>query len=215
MSGPLIFVNASQGNRDMKIKSSPEEEGLTIGSHMLRERPVRITHRSSSDDLLGKGILLLVVLLLISGTGFFVLIGYRIGQTKEESRESIESLATVSVTEESGNEIPSDVSMGEEVSENPIEKGTVSVTVLNGGAAKGSAGKVADILKKAGFTRTEVGNTTGNYTGVTVYHKAESEREADAVRDSLVASYTEAKVSSEDAKQPETGVSSVTVILGK
>ena len=120
------------------------------------------------------------------------------------------------VTHETVSETPETTVLTAPTQATPsIDKASVAAKVLNGGAVKGSAVKVADILKKAGFTKTDSGNANGDYAGVTVYFKADSEKAANAVRDVLLQTYTNAKVSPQDAKKPETGASPVTVILGK
>ena len=63
----------------------------------------------------------------------------------------------------------------------------VAVLVLNAGGAKGSAGKVADALKQAGFSLAKTGNASVfTYTGITVYYSDEASKAgADAIATAL------------------------------
>ncbi len=91
----------------------------------------------------------------------------------------------------------------------------IDIQVLNGGAAKGSAGTVAENLKKDGFTKVTVGNTVNNYTDTVVYYAVGHESEADAVKKSLLKSYPKAETKSALQNNKETTVGTITVILGK
>lgn len=91
----------------------------------------------------------------------------------------------------------------------------LTISVLNGGGAKGSAGTLADVLKKEGYTKVSPGNTIKDYTGVTVYYTANLEKEAASIKGSVAKQYPQATLSAADAKNKETSVSQITVIIGK
>lgn len=91
----------------------------------------------------------------------------------------------------------------------------LEISVLNGGAAKGSAGILADVLKKEGYGRTDSGNTARDYIGVTLYYTIGLEKEAAIVKESVAKKYPLAKILPVDTKNKETSVSQVTIILGK
>lgn len=91
----------------------------------------------------------------------------------------------------------------------------LEITVLNGGAAKGSAGLLADYLKKEGYSKTDSGNTVKDYEGIIIYYAAQLEKEAAVVKGSVAKKYPQVKVLPADVKNKETAVSQVTIILGK
>ena len=91
----------------------------------------------------------------------------------------------------------------------------LDISVLNGGAAKGSAGVLAEFLKTEGYDKTVAGNTLRDYAGTTIYHAASFEKEAEVIRTSVVKKYPQAKVLPADAANKETSVSQITIILGK
>ncbi|MFZ2299927.1 MAG: LytR C-terminal domain-containing protein [Candidatus Moraniibacteriota bacterium] len=91
----------------------------------------------------------------------------------------------------------------------------LDISVLNGGAAKGSAGILAEFLKTEGYSKTVAGNTLKDYTGTVVYYAANLEKEAEVVKESVVKKYSQAKILPADANNKETSVSQVTVIIGK
>ncbi|OGI22124.1 MAG: hypothetical protein A2808_03820 [Candidatus Moranbacteria bacterium RIFCSPHIGHO2_01_FULL_55_24] len=89
------------------------------------------------------------------------------------------------------------------------------MSVLNGGAAKGTAGTAGELLKSAGFTKITVGNTQADFTGTTVYYAAGLEKEAAAVADALRSKYPNVAPKPAEASNKETSTASLTVIFGK
>ncbi|MDD5083976.1 MAG: LytR C-terminal domain-containing protein [Candidatus Moranbacteria bacterium] len=102
-----------------------------------------------------------------------------------------------------------------EVASSGTPKETLNVKVLNGGAAKGNAGKVQDFLKKNGYNKVQIGNTIGDYTGVVVYYLDSNEASATAIQKLLVSDFPEAEVRAASASDKEGGSAPVVVILGK
>lgn len=92
---------------------------------------------------------------------------------------------------------------------------TLDVKVLNGGAAKGSAVKVQDLLKKGGYVKTQATSATGDYTGTTVYYLGSNEANATAVQKLLLKDYPKAEVKIATSSSAENGSAPVVVILGK
>jgi hypothetical protein len=88
------------------------------------------------------------------------------------------------------------------------------IKVLNGGAAKGSAGVVAEALKKAGYTKVTTGNTLGDYTGTTVYFSVGLDQEAGAVKQALL-SWPATVTKEAPQGNKETAQAPLTVIVGK
>ena len=140
----------------------------------------------------------------------------------EEARgeaPSIGALATVkTIPVAAAEDVASEISAPtEEKKPNASEadKGTLDVKVLNGGAAKGSAVKVQDFLKKAGYAKTKSSSSIGDYTGTTVYYLGSNESSATAIQQLLLKDYPKAEVKIATSSTAENGSAPVVVILGK
>lgn len=176
--------------------------------------------RETNEVFLGGMVVVVLCLLLLILTATFGYFGYRLWQSSrlEENTPSIQELG-----EKPGEVAPSPVSptVSEPAPTTPTPETTapdftkVSIKVFNGGAAKGSAGTAADLLRKQGFTKTEVGNTTTDYTGATVYYQAGQEGVAEKVRSLLVATFSKIITKAAPATDKEAGAAPVTVILGR
>ena len=86
---------------------------------------------------------------------------------------------------------------------------------MNGGAAKGSAGSLADFLKKEGYNKITIGNTLNNYTGAILYYAPDVEKEVASIKENVAKKYPQIKTLPADIKNKETSVAQVTIILGK
>ncbi len=182
--------------------------------------------RSSREPLFGTllfSLLLLCTLLSLAG------IGWVLYSRWQESREQAGQLSIATLPLKSSESSAQETAASNDT-ETPSEEHRessssaetailapkdVDVKVLNGGAAKGSAGTVTETLKQAGYSKATFGNATGDYSGVTVYYAASAEREALAVKEALVKKYPMITAKSSVAGNTETSVASVTVILGK
>jgi len=172
---------------------------------------------SSKDSLLGKGIAAFVILGVIAIAVFFGFLGYRLSVSWQDDRESIGTLPVVEPTSRNPEPVVQETNSDEEADQAEIEvdKASVEVTVLNGGAPAGTAGKVAGILKKDGFVKTEADDALFDYSGVTVYHGEGTLSAANAVREALLDAYGDIAVASADASKSETGAASVVVVVGE
>lgn len=180
--------------------------------------------RSSSREPLWGAILfagmLLFVIVSVFGVGW---IAYTKWQSERiaKSHPSITVLSGQSKQEKSVAPVePTKTTDSTKAVEPPVNDSAAAVkkleiTVLNGGGAKGSAGLLADFLKKEGYSKTDSGNTIKDYEGVVIYYAAQLEKEAAMVKGSVVKKYPQAKVLPADVKNKETAVSQVTIILGK
>jgi hypothetical protein len=97
----------------------------------------------------------------------------------------------------------------------PEEMAKLNIKAMNGGAAKGAAGKLQTFLKTAGYTQASVGNTVGDYTGVTVYYLEGFQASAEGVKQALVKEYPNAEIKPAPSDKVEQGSASVVVIVGK
>lgn len=174
--------------------------------------------RKGHDTMLGWILFLFVGLFFVAIVGFLFYLGQKFLWSKgsEDARTSIavlsseETVALVPAVEPSGGTPPPAPAP-------PIvavDKKTLAVSVLNGGGARGSAGVLADILKKEGYEKTLFGNTVGNFAGVTIYYSSENEAAAELLKAIIIKKYPEAKVLPADPKKPETNAKGIVVILG-
>lgn len=131
----------------------------------------------------------------------------------KETEQEMSGVASNEISPPLENEISENAKITNEETISAAKK--LEVSVLNGGAAKGSAGVLADFLKKEGYLKTDMGNTQKDYTGVTIYYAAGLEKEVEAVKASVAKKYPQVKILPADSRNKETSVSQVTVILGK
>jgi hypothetical protein len=171
--------------------------------------------KPSREPLLGAllfGTLLIVTIAAVAGAGYALYSGWK--SSKERSaRPSINELAVKAA----------DPAPAQEAAPAPAETPAApvadakqkDVSVMNGGAAKGTAGTVAEMLKQAGYTKVTAGNTVKDYTGTVVYHAAGLEKEAAALKEDLIKKYPATTLQSAVAGNKETSMASLTVIIGK
>ncbi len=175
----------------------------------------------SHDPLFGGLLLGFLVLAFLGALGWVGWSGYQ-GYRLQKNEAMLPSIATLP----KGEEPKTDVVVAPPEPTKPEEKPTSSdetlkkakgteVKVLNGGAPKGSATTGADLLKKEGFTQVTTGNTTLDYTGVTVYYATGNEALADVVKNTLLKSYPKTTIKEAVKENKETSGAPLTVILGK
>lgn len=165
----------------------------------------------------------MIVFVIVSlwGIGWAAYSGWKSDRT-EKNQPSIGSLAKQSEGTEVSSAEPSQaadavrvMTADKQAVDVLAEAKKLEISVLNGGGAKGSAGALADFLKGEGYLKTDAGNATKDYSGVTVYYAANLEKEAAIVTESIMKKYPQAKPLPADANDKETSASQVTVILGK
>lgn len=179
------------------------------------------TPTASHEPLFGALLFGMMILLTLGAVGLIGWSAYR-GFRVTEERGALPSIATLpaqesapeTVSEETVTEPKEAVSVVSAEEKLKKARGT-DTKVLNGGAAKGSAGIVAEILKKDGFTKVAVGNTTSDYVGVTVYFLSDFEQEAEAVKNLLVKTYPKVTAKAAPKENKEAAQASLVVILGK
>lgn len=89
------------------------------------------------------------------------------------------------------------------------------IKVLNGGAAGGSAGKLAQVLRSAGFKLVTAGDSKSDYAGVTVYYQSAGKADADAVKATLTKAYPSVEERVETDMKKETASAAIVVVVGK
>lgn len=205
-----------------KIKTEEQSADVTVSesSKNIATSARGGSDRRSRESLWGAilfACMLMFVIVSVGGVGWVVYSQWK----SERIAESQPSISTLSASDE---ETPPTIEEGTV----PVAEATASanddttataqnltISVLNGGGAKGSAGTLAEFLKTAGYSKTQAGNTIKNYTGVTVYYTANLEKEAESIKGTVAKKYPQVTISPADTKNNETSASQITIIIGK
>ncbi len=178
--------------------------------------------QSSREPLFGTLLLIFMMIIFLGVVAGIILGGYHGWRLNKEEKTltSIESLAVkeAPVEEEvpskkEGQTNPSAESASEE--QVLVKAKATEIKVLNGGAAKGSAGIVTELLKKEGFIKAVAGNALGNYVGTVVYFAPALEQEAQKVKVVLMKTYPTVETKPAVSNNKETSQAPLTVILVK
>lgn len=220
-------------NQENKDLSSEEEAEVPSHESHTPEEYAAAKHGgekdSSHESLFGAMLLSGMILLLLAFVGGASWLAYTKWWKVTKEADARPSIIGLSLAEkeraekEKAAEEKIEAAKEEQKSAEALPKDPAAVTaakaailsVLNGGAAKGSAGTLVETIKKEGFAKAVVGNATGDYMGVVIYHKAGLEKEAEVVRESVAKTYPKAEVKVAVTTNKETSVSPITVILGK
>lgn len=184
------------------------------------QAPQTSSTKVSNEPLFGVLVMMVVVILLVllaSYGGWFLYYGVKNSRSNAllPSIESIPLAAnTVSIEEKS--EIPKVEEKSVAITQEKSINKKIAIKVLNGGAAKGAAGVVAELLKVAGYTTISTGNSVGDYVGVSVtFLSPASESDANSVREALSKKYPSSVVKSAIQGNADMTASPITVIVGK
>lgn len=175
------------------------------------------TKSPSHEPFFGVLVMMSIVIFLVllaSYGGWFLYHGVK-NNMSDKNLLSIESIPMA--TSEVGNQETLKPVENKEISpeSEPVNK-KVTIKVLNGGAIKGSAGVVADLLKEALYTVVSIGNSTGDYTGISIYFTVPAtQADADAVKEALLKKYPSVTVRPSVSGNADTSMSAVTVVIGK
>lgn len=180
------------------------------------------TSTASHEPLFGALLFGMMILLTLGALGLIGWSAYR-GFRVTEERGALPSIATLPAQEAAVEKTSEVVPVAESPEATPVvsdeaalkKARTMDIKVLNGGAAKGSAGTAADLLKKDGFTKVTTGNTASDYVGVVVYFGSTVESEAEAVKNFLIKTYPKVMTKAAIKENKETTQASLVVILGK
>lgn len=181
--------------------------------------PVKKSRESLFGSLLFTAIVV-VILVLILAAGWGGYKGFRVNQ----EQAALPSIGNLAIEEQKTEAAEPVKSMEEEKKEQTVTNSetelrtkakNTEIKALNGGAAKGSAGIVAEILKKDGYTKVVPGNTLKDYTGTVVYYAAGLEKEAGFVKEALLKNYPKAEIKAAITSNTETTQASIVVIVGR
>lgn len=194
----------------------PEKESVS-----LVEGEATPAIHETNESFLGSVLVLVLVILLVGAAVFFAFFGYRIWRDSQIVRNtpSIQKIVTDAPAIPAPTTSPVIVEEAKPEtttpSVTPIDKTTLDVKVMNGGAAKGSAGTFGETLKKAGYTKTTVGNTTSDYTGVAIYYAAGKQKEAESLQGDVAKTYPQVTLLETKTGNADTAGATLVVILGK
>ncbi|MBP9728086.1 MAG: LytR C-terminal domain-containing protein [Candidatus Moranbacteria bacterium] len=167
------------------------------------------------------GIFLIFLVVIIAGMSWGIYRGYRLSQ-EQAVLPSISTIALGEIAEEKAEAAKEEAVTEEKTSNDTASEEAVlkkaqatKIKVLNGGAPKGSASVIEGILKQAGFTQIEIGNTLKDYTGVVIYFAPEVEKEAEVVKATLLKSYPKTTVQPAVKTNTETTQAPLSIIFGK
>ena len=165
-----------------------------------------------------------MALLVFAVIGGGIALGLRYREQARETadmRPSIANFAPVNLPENVSHDSTDDAAKNDAptkedvVPAKPDAPASVVVKVLNGGAVRGSAGKMVSYLKQNGYAKAETGNANGANKGVAIYFSADMADEAKVLQLLLLKQYqgVEAKPVAE-AKIPEAKTAPMVVVLG-
>lgn len=165
-----------------------------------------------------------MALLVFAVIGGGIALGLRYREQARETadmRPSIANFAPVNLPENVSHDSTDDAAKNDAptkedvVPAKPDAPASVVVKVLNGGAVRGSAGKMVSYLKQNGYAKAETGNANGANKGVVIYFSVDMADEAKVLQLLLLKQYqgVEAKPVAE-AKIPEAKTAPMVVVLG-
>lgn len=200
---------------DVPVVSSTEKENAS--------QTAKAPLKTSRESLWGAVLFACMLLFVVASIGAVGWVTYR-GWQSERAAKSQPSITVLSkqvgeekntVSEESAPASADTPAPKASVDESAAAAKKLEISILNGGAAKGSAGILVDFLKKEGYSKIVSGNTINNYTGIVIYYASGLEKEVAMVKESVAKKYPQVKTLPADAKNKETSVAQVTIILGK
>lgn len=199
------------------VEATPSETPVAVAKSDVKAAS------EPNEAFFGSLLLFCLILSLIAAAGYFGFAGYRYFKQvqTENAIPSIESLpkpetSMVAKEEEKkeSTEKTAETSTGSESSA-AIDKKTLSVKVLNGGATKGVAGTYGEKLKAAGFTQTTVGNSVGDYTGQTLYYAKGQQAGADAIKAEVIKTYPKLVIKEAPTGDKDAALATYVLILGR
>jgi hypothetical protein len=191
-----------------------EETQVTDSEGATPIAPVQ--QRRKKEHFLGTILLVLIIFFILCSVVGIAFVGYTQWKHAKEvaARPTIEAL-----TEEPAQETPA---QAESPKEEPKEETTTEsadikkekIAILNGGAAAGSAAKLAETLKKEGLEAITTGSTEDDFSGTVIYYAPDKKSAAESVLALLKKESPSAEAKPADASKKETSQETITIILG-
>ncbi|MFA9262622.1 MAG: LytR C-terminal domain-containing protein [Undibacterium sp.] len=191
------------------------------GEEVSQSTPAATTEIAEPNEaFFGTLLIGCLALSLIAASGYFAFSGYRYLKSLK-AEESIPSIAQLPVVETEKSVMTEVVEEKGETKPNPetktqtVDKKTVAVKVLNGGAAKGVAGAYVEKLKKDGFTKATVGNSFGNYIGAVMYYAKGQETSVAVLKEMISKDYPALLTKEAESGNKDTTAAPIVLILGR
>lgn len=133
----------------------------------------------------------------------------------KNAEEKVNTPEIEAIKESSQEEKSSDTEKEETPTSADEDIATLSVLVLNAGGAGGSAGKVAEALKSAGYTQARPDNADGSgYSGLTVaYGSKDAKGTAEKIAEALQKTYS--NVTTKEASSADEKKDAFVVMVGR
>lgn len=186
-----------------------------------RETTPSQREKETNESFLGGVLIFALTLSLLAALGYFGYIGYRSYQAfrREETIPSIETMAPIETAPLTNSEEQKTSVSKEETQKTPAvsegEKKTLAIKVLNGGAAKGSAGRLTELLRQAGFAKAVFGNSRVDHTGTVIYYGDSFQAAAELIKAVVIHTYPQATLAPSQTNVKDTSVAPIVIILGK
>lgn len=158
-------------------------------------------------------ILAIIGALLLLGAFFAV---WKIAQNKKETE--IKEKISITSLGAGGGEVKKEESVPAKEKEEPLKAKApqeVTVKILNGGAAPGTAGKIKDFLVSKDYIQTEAKNAADNeHTGTIIFYKEDvSKKEAEWIKEMLAGKEIRAEIKLAESEEEKSA--DIVIILGK
>jgi hypothetical protein len=181
------------------------------GGNMASEAPLR----RKKEHFLGTILLVLIIFFILSSVVGIAFVGYTQWKHSQEmaSRPTIGTLSEEPEVKAEPAPAPVEEKKEEKTTE-AVDIKKEKIAILNGGAAAGSAAKLAESLKKEGLESVTTGSTEGDFTGMVVYYATDKKAAAEALVTSIKKDYAAAEAKPADSNKKETSKEALTIILG-
>lgn len=176
-----------------------------------RARDPFIEERAHFRRVLVSSVIFFLIFSALIFWGFQKYQNYQDFQKKEVSNSILS--ASFEKREETQKEKKEEENIIEEEKVQTKNPSEIKIVALNGGAAKGSAGKVQAILKSQGYAQAEAKNAVSDYAGVTIFYLAEMKAEALELKEKIKNDFPQIK--EKEAVSQEEKMAEIVIILGR
>lgn len=203
---------------DQSTSPAPESSVSPDRAAPITPSSISPSPNEQNESFLGGLLVVLLLIIVVGVIAFFSVFGYQLWRDHQavKNTPSIERMVAAKPTPPpapASSETPP-----AEPAPSPaptLDKATLEIKVMNGGAPRGSAGTFTETLKKAGYTKTTFGNTVGDFTGTTIYFADGKEAEAEVLKVDVAKTYPKVTTAKAVTTNKDTTGASLVVVLGK
>lgn len=207
---PMVEIKKRRGRPAKVITQEKNVEEAVLVQEVQEEEKVEVKRDYSFVYKTALMVIAVGILIALSFVAYSMMSAKKVA----EQGMSINSLMTQPVVEKvaAPDEQPAQpVSVEEE----KIDQATLSINVLNGGAAPGLAGKIKDFLLTKGYVVVEAKNAENDDNSSVVVYYTESKFEKEAKWIAEILASQKLKAEAKEASTDEQKASDIAVILGK